>query len=122
MAGFRYWNENPQGERHNDCVTRAITLASGLPYAEVRRKLFHTAKLLGCSKLCWSCYAFLISNVLGGKQVNCDGMSVEEFADEHKQGTYLLRIDMHLTTIIDGVLYDTFDCRERLCHIAWEIR
>lgn len=122
MAEFRYWNENPQGEHRNDCVTRAISLASGLPYREVRRKLFHTARLLDCERLCWSCYSFFITDVLGCRQVNCDGMSVEDFADKHPKGTYLIRIDMHLTTIIDGILYDTFDCRERLCHIAWEIR
>jgi hypothetical protein len=121
MANFRYWNENPQGDRRNDCVTRAITLASGLPYAKVRRKLFYTAKLLGCEKLCWSCYSFLLSDVLGYRQVNCDGMTIGEFADLHPQGTYLIRIDGHLTTIINNTLYDTFDCKNSFCDIAWRV-
>lgn len=121
MAKFIYLNTSPNGEHKNDCVSRAITLASGIDYPIVRKKLFHTARLLGCEKLCWSCYSFLLTQVLGYRQVNCDGMTVGEFADLHPQGTYLIRIDQHLTTVIDGNSYDTFECRHRLCHIAWRV-
>ena len=123
MAEFRYWNENPQGENHNDCVTRAITLASGLPYEEIRRKLFHTAKLLRCeSQLCPTCYSFLIQEVLGGVPRDCHKMTVEEFADLHPNGVYLVRMDGHLSAICENFVYDTFDCRGHLLTNAWEIR
>lgn len=122
MANFRYYNLNPQGEHHSDCVTRAISLASGLPYSSVRKKLFHTAKLLGCEKLCLSCYKFLIENVLFSRIVNCDGMTVEEFADLHPYGTYLVRMNGHISVIIDNCIYDIFDCREHLLTTAWEVR
>lgn len=121
MAKFIYLNTSPDGEHKNDCVSRAINLASGIDYPIVRKKLFHTARLLGCEKLCWSCYSFFLTQVLGYRQVNCDGMTVGEFADLHPQGTYLIRIDQHLTTVIDGNSYDTFECRHRLCHIAWKV-
>lgn len=121
MAKFIYLNTSPDGEHKNDCVSRAITLASGIDYPIVRKKLFHTARLLGCEKLCWSCYSFLLTQVLGYRQVNCDGMTVGEFADLHPQGTYLIRIDQHLTTVINRNSYDTFDCRHRFCHIAWRV-
>ena len=121
MSQFIYLNVSPDGERKNDCVTRAITLASGLEYSIVRKKLFHTARLLGCSKLCWSCYNFLLTNVLGYRQVNCDNMTVGEFADLHQKGTYLIRIDQHLTTVVNGNSIDTFDCRQTMCHIAWKV-
>lgn len=121
MAKFVYLNINPDGEHKNDCVTRAITLASGLKYSTVRKKLFHTARLLGCMKLCWTCYSFLLTNVLGYRQVNCDDMTVGEFADNHQNGTYLIRIDQHLTTVVNGDLIDIFDCRNRKCHIAWKV-
>lgn len=121
MAQFRYWNENPQGEKHNDCVTRAITLASGLTYAEVRKKLFHTSRLLGCVRLCWSCYSFLLTDVLGYRQVNCDGMTVRDFADLHPNGTYLIRIDSHLTALRDGAIHDIWNCLDKKCFIAWKV-
>lgn len=121
MSSFRYWNENPQGETRNDCVTKAIVLASKLPYSTVRKKLFHTAKLLDCTKLCPTCYSFFINQVIGGVPTNCEDMTVGRFADEHPNGTYLIRIDGHLTAVIDNVCYDIWDCRNRICDMAWKI-
>lgn len=122
MSMFRYWNVNPQGERHNDCVTRAISLASGNPYKIIRKKLFHTAKLLDCEKLCNTCYSFLIQEVLGGVPKNCDGMSVGEFADNYPKGTYLIRIKGHLTTVINNTCYDIWNCLDQECDMAWQLK
>lgn len=121
MAKFVYWNENPQGNRINDCVTRAITFATKLPYKVVRRKLYHSAKLLDCEKLCPTCYSFLIQEVLGGIPKNCDGYSIGKFADRNPQGTYLIRIQGHLTVIKNCVLYDTWNCLHRKCDMAWKL-
>ncbi len=123
MAKFCYLNVNDDKVKRNDCVTRAITLASGLPYHKVRSKLRHTARLLDCVKLCPTCYGFFIQQVLGGIPKNCEGMTVGEFADLHPQGTYLIRIKGHLTCIKDpATVYDIWDCRERYCDLAWEVR
>lgn len=121
MAKFRYVNLNPNGEHRNDCVTRAISLASGLDYSEVRRKLRYTSRLLDCMRLCWSCYSFFITEVLGCRQVNCDGLTVGEFADLHPIGIYLIRIKGHLTTLQDGVCYDLWNCLDRECDLAWQM-
>ena len=122
MSKFIYLNISPDGERKNDCVTRAITLVSGLDYAEIRKKLFHTAKLLDCEKLCPTCYSFLIQEVIGGVPKNCDGMTVNDFADTHAQGKFLIRIQGHLTTIIDGTIFDIWDCGYKVCDMAWQVR
>ena len=121
MSGFAFLNVNPEKTKRNDCVTRAICLASDLPYSTVRRKLYHTAKLLNCQKLCPTCYSFCINQVLGGVPTNCEGMTVGEFADLHPDGTYLIRIVGHLTCIIDNTLYDIWDCRNRMCDMAWKL-
>lgn len=122
MACFRYYNINPNNEQRNDCVTRAISFATKLPYKEVRKKLYHTAKLLECEKLCPTCYSFAIQEVLGGIPQNCEGMSVGEFADKHPKGTYLIRIKGHLTAVQDSVCYDLWNCLNRECDLAWQIR
>ena len=122
MAKFVYLNVNSNQTERNDCVTRAISLASEIPYAKIRKKLFHTAKLLDCSKLCPTCYSFLIQEVLGGIPKNCENLTVGEFADLHSKGTYLIRIQGHLTTCIDNTIYDIWDCRNRICDMAWVIR
>ena len=122
MAKFRYWNVNPQGEKHNDCVTRAITFATKLPYPKIRKKLYHTAKLLECAKLCPTCYSFAIQEVFGGVPVHCEGMTIGEFADKHPKGTYLIRIKGHLTVIQDNICYDLWNCLNRECDLAWQMR
>lgn len=111
MAKYKYYNANPDNRRISDCVTRAISLACNIPYEEVRKMLFHTAKLLNCEKLCVMCYKFLIEDVLKCKRVNCDGFYPADFADLHMQGTYLLRMNGHICTLIDGIIYDIFDSR-----------
>lgn len=122
MAEYVYYNRNDDKVRRNDCVTRAISLASGLPYSTVRKKLRYTARLFDCCKLCVSCYEFLIREVLGGVPKNCKGMTINEFAELHPYGTYLLRMDGHISTLIDNTVYDIFDCRNHRVTNAWEIK
>lgn len=121
MSSFVYYNINPDNKCLNDCVTRAISFATGLPYREVRKKLYHSAKLLDCEKLCPTCYSFLIQEVLGGIPKNCDEMSVGDFADKHPTGTYLIRIKNHLTVIRDNICYDLWNCLNKECDLAWKI-
>ena len=122
MAKFIYYNQNPDGNKENDCVTRAISLATNIKYSSIRKKLFHTAKLLDCEKLCHTCYSFLIENVLKCTPVNCDYMSVDEFAEINNKGIYLARMSGHITTIINGCIYDIWDCRDSLLTNAWKVK
>ena len=92
-------------------MTRAISLASGIPYPEIRKKLFHTAKLLGCTRYCVCCYRFLIEDVLGYKPVKTNYLYASDFLDKNPNGAYLLRMDGHIATGIDNTLYDIFDSR-----------
>ena len=121
MANYIRYNQNDDKINRNDCVTRAISLASKLPYSTIRRKLRYTAKLLGCQKLRVSCYEFLIREVLGGVPINCEGMTINNFAELHPYGTYLLRMDGHISTLIDFTVYDIFDCRQHYITNAWRL-
>ena len=123
MAKFRYYNRDEDGVHRNNCVTRAISLASGMSMGETRRKLRCVATLFDCyPRICMSCYKHLIENVLYYKPLNCDGMTVGEFADMHPEGTFLVRMNQHISIIIDNTIYDIFDCRNRVITNAWEAR
>lgn len=111
MAEYRFLNVNPTGEKEEDCVCRAITLVSGLPYYEVYDKLYLVADLLDCEMLCVYCYRFLIENVLNYAPIPTDDLYPAEFADKYPDGTYLLRMEGHIVPLIDGVIYDLFDSR-----------
>ena len=102
-------------------MTRAITLASGLPYEEVREKLWLTASLFNCDRLCRFCYSRFLEDVLGFQQVDGDDMTVEEFADAHPKGTYLIRVPNHLTCIIDNSCYDIWNCLDEFITEVWRV-
>lgn len=123
MAKFRYYNRDEDGVHRNNCVTKAISLASGMSMGQTRKKLRCVATLFDCyPAICMSCYKHLIENVLYYKPLNCDGMTVEEFADLHPYGTYLVRMEQHISIIIDNCIYDIFDCRDHTLTNAWEVR
>jgi hypothetical protein len=121
MAKWIYHNENPDGNHSDDCVTRAISTALGLKYSQTRRKLHHTAKLFTCDKLTRDCYSNLLDRVFGLPRVECNGLSVGQFADLHPHGTYIVRVPNHATVIIDGNCYDTFYCLDYKCDICWRV-
>lgn len=123
MANFRYYNRDEDNVHRNNCVTRAISLASGMSMGETRRKLRCVATLFDCyPRICLSCYKHLIENVLYYKPLDCDGMTVEEFADMHPYGVYLVRMNQHISLIIDNTVMDIFDCREHLLTNAWQVK
>lgn len=121
MARFIYYNINPDGNRASDCVTRAISLGSGLDYPVVRRKLYHSSKLFNCERLNVDCYAHLLEDVLKFPKVETYGMTVEEFADTHPYGIYLVRMNGHISTIWQGDVVDIWDCRDSCITNAWKV-
>ena len=119
MAKWIYYNRNQDGEHISDCVTRAISTATGLSYPQIRKKLHHTSKLFSCDKLVRDCYSNLLDRVFGFERVSCMGLNVGQFADLNPCGTFIVRVPGHATTIIDGNIYDIFDCTDYPCDIVW---
>jgi len=118
---FIYTNLNPAKEHTDDCVTRAIALATNSDYYDIQEKLYLTSSLFSCPRLSVLCYENLLENVFGCIPVYCNNMTVSEFADENPYGTYLIRLEGHLTVVINSCLYDTFDCGDELCDLAWYV-
>lgn len=121
MSNYKYYNQNPDGKKIEDCVTRAISLATGLPYEKITKKLVLTAELWGCDKLCLSCYHHLLDDVFRFQRVYVDGMTVEEFTETHPYGIYLLRCPSHLLAVVDGIDYDIFNSTDLRITDAWRV-
>lgn len=119
-----YHNQNPLKREVNDCVIRSISLAQNKSWNRVYDELSEYAKKEATllddvtfvepylndryNKVCYRC--------------NKCKTTLKEFIDTHKQGVYLVTMKGHITCVIDGVLYDTWDCRERYIWCAWEIK
>lgn len=62
----------------------------------------------------------ILNNVITMAQ-NGNTKGVEDFAERCIIGTYLITMPNHITTVIDGIVYDTFDCRDRELWDVWKV-
>ena len=122
MARYKFLNINPLGEIEEDCVCRAISLALEEDYYTIQEKLKLIGELFDCMFLCECCYKHLLDSVYDLQRYEeFKGMTIEEFADMYPNGTYLIRIEGHLTCLVDGIIYDIWDCTDKIIDIVWEI-
>lgn len=116
---YKYYNANPLGNIESDCVVRAISKAEkeswDTTYAKLSKLAQREGKILDNMDF--------VEEYLDKKYKRACHYSktIEEFMREHRIGTYLVTMEGHITCIIDGTLYDTFDCRKRRMWCAWKI-
>ena len=117
---YKYYNANAKGNFVNDCVLRSISLAEGKTWDETYEELSDLAQKEG----------ILLDDVnfveplLDSRytRVCYKNKYVGDFVEENSKGTYLITMSGHITCSIDGVLYDTFDCRNRIMWCAWHVK
>ena len=125
---YIYHNAHPKGLRVGDCVKRAITKATGLDYDEVTRELNRFKKITGAKSFNSdrNCYDY-VEKVLKRKklsfpaQVGQPRMNGHTFCEEYQSGAYILNMAHHWSCCVDGVIYDTWDCRDKCVYTAYKI-
>ena len=119
---WKFLNLQPLGKLEQDCVTRAISLATGENYHTIQDKLFHIGKLFECEKLCVCCYKHLLDYVYNFQRIEAvQGMTINDFLHNFPQGIFIIRISGHLTCAIDGEIVDTWDCSRETVDIVWSV-
>ena len=120
---WKYLNKNPLKREVNDCVIRAVSLAQNREWDDVYIELSEFARKEGTllddvtfietfldnkyEKICYRCKSFK--------------MTLDNFIKSHHNGTYLVTMKGHITCVMDGVLYDTCDCRKKNIWCAWKV-
>lgn len=116
---FQYYNANPHKRDISDCVIRCTALLTGKSWEQAYEELSDYALLDG----------YLVENVPFVEKYlderyprECHySKTVGEFAKEYPYGKYAVTMNNHITAIIDGVIYDTFDPSDRIMRCAWRI-
>lgn len=117
---WKFYNANAKGNFVNDCVIRAISKAEGKSWDITYEELSKIAQFEG----------ILLDDVnfveryldkRYKRQPHCS-KTVGELSEEYPKGTYLVTMQGHITVLIDGTLYDTFDCRDRRMWCAWKVK
>ena len=117
---YKFFNANKNNNFVNDCVIRSVSVAENKSWEQTYDELSRIAKRNG----------ILLDDVnfveplLDYRYDRVDTYPVDtvgEFVAEHDFGTYLITMPNHITVSIDGIVYDTFDCRDRKIRDAWKV-
>lgn len=114
MSKFLYYNNNDMGIEEEDCVTRAITLATGLPYKTISKLLDLVGEHNNCERLYVGCYRYLLEDIFNYPvKYPKRHETVGNIIDKYPHNTLLIRIDQHLLCAVAGVIYDLWDSSYR---------
>jgi len=119
-----------KGENVGDCATRAISIALGKDYKEVYDTINNMAKREstkrhkghkrsqsrnGVFKETWKRYLAKAGWVHVSTCSIGSTKSKLKFVDGAlpEKGTYIVQLSKHLTTLVDGVINDTYDCSKK---------
>lgn len=116
---YRFHNANSKGVFVNDCVVRAISVAECERWDDTYDRLSDLAQYQGTLLD----DVEFVEHYLDSKymRVPHKDMTVGEFAEIYKNGTFLITMAGHITVVRNGVVYDTFDCRNRQIWDVWEV-
>ena len=116
---YSYYNPHPSKDRIGDCVIRALTKALNKSWEEIYIDLSIEGYIkcdLPNADIVWGKY--LIKNGFCRNLIPDDGFgdyTIEDFANDHPKGTFVLSMPgKHLVTVVDSVLYDTWDSRKEI--------
>lgn len=116
---YKFFNANVRGYFVNDCTIRAISLAEGKTWDETYDELSEIAQRNGIILDDVNFIEPLLDSRY--ERVCYNEKYVGEFVEEHSEGTFLITMKGHITCSIDGIIYDTFDCRDRVMWCAWRV-
>ena len=128
VGTYQFTNPHPKGKRVKDCVKRAIVLAEDADYMDIQRTLNRIKKEVGAKAYnydsVWKTYIerkgykkMSFPAVKGKKRMNG-----HRFATKYDKGVYILNMARHISVCIDGVIHDTWDCRDKCVYTAYKVR
>ena len=111
---YEFFNPNPFNKSVGDCVIRAICKAMDKSWNEVFIELFtfaYNLKDMPSSNFVWGKYLqskgykkYLIPDICP------DCYTINDFAVNSPHGTFIVGTGTHVTCIIDGIIYDSWNC------------
>lgn len=113
---WKYYQPNKKDlkDEYGDCVIRALCKVTGKEWLEVFDDLTPYVREVQANPDAPQVYSkYLEDN--GFKWVGITAKkgskrpTVQSFAKDHKEGTYILRVANHVVTVADGYFYDTWD-------------
>ena len=118
--GYKFYNANVLGKYENDCTVRAISFATGKSWDETYERLSDIAQYEGTMMDDRNFIRKYLDNKY--KRLQTKGDTVGEIAAEYPDNILLITMRGHITCSKFGVIYDSFDPRERIVEDAWMVK
>ena len=122
---FQYFNPHPKGTSTavGDCVKRAIVVTTGMDYAKVQRALNSFKRVTGAKNYNSDQNPNrYVEDVLEARRISVPkGMRAAEFCAQHPHGRYILDMEEHWSSCVEGCIYDTWDTSCEVVNFAYEI-
>lgn len=120
------YNPNPAGRIVGDCSVRAITKALNIDWETTFWLLcdaaFHMADMPSSNGV-WGAvlrqYGFY-RHALPNTCPDC--YTAEDFCNDNRRGIFVLGFGTHVATVIDGILYDSWDSSQEIPQYYWSLR
>jgi len=117
-------NLNPKKLKVGDCVVRAIAKAENKAWLEVYDALVHIGRKVFAmpnNKEVYTEYLnhyekVTVFHMVGSKKKRYTVKEIGEWS-----GTYIVSVANHLTVVVDGNYYDTWDCGKKCAYIIWKV-
>lgn len=110
---WQYANLNPMGKSVGDCTVRAIAIATGNEWVDTYLDLCLMGMVMADMPSANSVTtAYLRKNGFHRRTIpdDCpDCYTIENFCEDHPRGTFVIGTGSHLTTVIDGTLFDSWN-------------
>lgn len=117
---YRFYNKNPLNKYEDDCVIRAISCATNKSWDYVYDYLSDIAQYEGTLMD----KRDFVRNYLDRTYQRLDGIKgkVGYVSALFSDSIVLITMDGHITCSKYGIIYDTFDCRDREVEDIWLVK
>lgn len=112
---WQYINKNPRNKAVGDCTVRAISIATDNGWMETYLDLCLFGLLMADMPSANAVTTAYLKNKGFRRRTipdDCpDCYTIENFCQDNTKGTFVIGTGSHLTTVIDSVLWDSWDSR-----------
>lgn len=120
---YIFYNPNPAGRFVGDCTIRAICKLTDQDWDSVYVATSvegFIKKDMPSGNSTWGAYLRRLGYTRHIIPNTCpDCYSVRDFCLDHSDGRYLLALDQHVVTVVDGDYYDTWDSGNEIPIYYW---
>lgn len=117
---YKYYNANPRNLHIEDCTARALSTVLGIPWSKAYDMLSNSARDMGMMMGSVDAVEEFLDRWF--ERVCVTEETVSEFIRNHPRGRFLITMPGHITALVEGVNYDTFDPGDKYIWSAWTIK